>query len=54
MYHVAESLSAMYHQVGGHWGNCQPFNTLSAKFFRGNRNIYVHFMSFIYIDMTES
>ena len=26
---------------------------LHAKFFRGNKNIYVHFMSFLQIDMTQ-
>ena len=28
-------------------------NPLHAKFFRGNINIYLHFMSFIHIDMTR-
>ena len=26
---------------------------LHAKFFRGNKNIYLHFMSFLHIDMTQ-
>ena len=29
------------------------FNPLHAKFFRGNKNIYLHFMSFPYIDITQ-
>ena len=28
-------------------------NTLHAKFFRGNKNIYLHCMSFIHIDKTQ-
>ena len=28
------------------------FNPLRAKFFRGNKNIYLHFKSFLHIDMT--
>ena len=28
-------------------------NPLHAKFFRGNENIYLHFMSFIHIDLTQ-
>ena len=28
-------------------------NPLYAKFFRGNINIYLHFVSFFYIDMTQ-
>ena len=28
-------------------------NPLCAKFFRRNKNIYLHFMSFLHIDMTE-
>ena len=29
------------------------FNPLRAKFFRGNINIYLHFVSFLHIDMTQ-
>ena len=29
------------------------FNPLHAKFFRGNKNIYLHFMLFLHIDMTQ-
>ena len=29
------------------------FNPLHAKFFRGNKNIYLYFMSFFHIDMTQ-
>ena len=29
------------------------FNPLSAKFFRGNINIYLHFVSFLHIDTTQ-
>ena len=28
-------------------------NSLHAKFFRGNKNIYLYFMSFLHIDMTQ-
>ena len=28
-------------------------NPLHAKFFRRNKNIYLHFMSFLHIDMTQ-
>ena len=28
------------------------FNPLRANFFRGNRNIYLHFMPFLHVDMT--
>ena len=28
-------------------------NPLHAKFFRGNKNIYLHFMSLLHIDMTQ-
>ena len=28
-------------------------NPLRVKFFRGNKNIYLHFMSFLHIDMTQ-
>ena len=28
-------------------------NPLHAKFFRGNKNIYLHFMSFFHIDMSQ-
>ena len=28
-------------------------NPLRAKFFRGNKNIYLHFMSILHIDMTQ-
>ena len=28
-------------------------NSLHAKFFRGNINLYLHFMSFLHIDKTQ-
>ena len=28
-------------------------NPLCAKLFRGNKNIYLHYMSFLHIDMTQ-
>ena len=28
------------------------FNPLHANFFRGNKNIYLHFMSFLHVDIT--
>ena len=33
--------------------NMSLFNPLHAKFFRVNINIYLHFMSFLHIDMTQ-
>ena len=30
-----------------------PLPQLNAKFFRGNKNIYLHFMSFLHVDMTQ-
>ena len=30
-----------------------PINSLHAKFFRGNINMYLHFMSLLHIDMTQ-
>ena len=30
-----------------------PFNPLRAKFFRGNLNIYLYFISLLHIDMTQ-
>ena len=32
---------------------CSAINPLRAKFFRGNINIYLHFVSFLYIDTTQ-
>ena len=29
------------------------FNPLHAKFFRGNKNTYLHYMSFLHTDMTQ-
>ena len=29
------------------------FNPLRAKFFRGNKNIYLHFISFLHIDKAQ-
>ena len=29
-------------------------NPLRAKFFRGNKNIYLHFMSFLHMDMAQA
>ena len=29
------------------------FNPLCAEFFWGNKNIYLHFMSFLHIDMAQ-
>ena len=34
------------------FGTCR-INPLHAKFFRGIKNIYLHFMSFLYIDMAQ-
>ena len=31
----------------------QKLNPLLANFFRGNKNIYFRFMSFLHIDMTQ-
>ena len=32
----------------------EKINPLRPNFFRGNRNIYLHFMSFLHIDMTQA
>ena len=34
-------------------GATAHFNRLRAKFFRGNTNMYLHFMSFLHIDLTQ-
>ena len=34
------------------FGYCSKFNPLRAIFFRGNINIYLHFVSFLHIDKT--
>ena len=40
--------------VGNAANMCDPFiNPLRAKFFRGNINIYLHFVSFPHIDATQ-
>ena len=40
--------------VTAHYGMLMwVFNPLHAKFFRGNKNIYLHFMSFLHIDMMQ-
>ena len=37
-----------------HWNNnSNILNPLHAKFFRGNINIYLHFMSLLHIDLTQ-
>ena len=36
-----------------HYLNHIMINPLSAKFFRGNINIYLHFISLLHIDMTQ-
>ena len=42
------------HFMKGLWAhNPNLINPLRAKFFRGNSNIYLHFMSFLQIDMTQ-
>ena len=33
--------------------NLYHLNPLRAKFFRGNINVYLHFMSLLHIDMTQ-
>ena len=33
--------------------NILKLNPLHAKFFRGNRNIYLHFMSFLHINKAQ-
>ena len=35
------------------FGSWKHINRLRAKFFRGNINIYLHFVSFLHIDMTQ-
>ena len=42
--------------IGGysfHQFSVNHFNPLRAKFFRGNMNIYVHFVSFLHIDTMQ-
>ena len=52
-----EDITMSHSQYHGCWwpGNArdQILNPLPAKFFRGSKNIYLHFMSFLYIDMTQ-
>ena len=33
--------------------NCSQFNPLHAKSFSRNKNIYLHFMSFLHIEMKQ-
>ena len=33
---------------------CRDLNPLRAKFFRGNINIYLHFISLLHIDMKQA
>ena len=43
----------MFHNVRTHGGGCKNVNPLRAKLFKGNKNIYLHFMSFLHIDLTQ-
>ena len=38
---------------GNEKARCTLSNPLRAKFFRGNTNIYLHFVSFLHIDATQ-
>ena len=42
-----------FHQCYLHHSEMTDINFLRAKFFRGNLNIYLHFVSFLHIDMTQ-
>ena len=43
-----------YKSMNQHYTSQQlEINPLRAKFFRGNINIYLHFVSFLHIDMTH-
>ena len=48
-------LSQCWHRSLSPYGVTRPqwVNLLHAKFFRGNINIYIHFMSLLHIDMTQ-
>ena len=39
-------------RTGSQWGGVE-LNPLRAKFFRGNINIYLHFISLLHIDVTQ-
>ena len=45
----------LYYNAGGLelTDTSSNFNLLCAKFFRGNKNIYLHVMSFLLTDMTH-
>ena len=47
-YDVLQKESTLHCFPGAHY-----FNPLRAKFFRGDINIYLHFMSLLHIDMTQ-
>ena len=52
-YYMIDSFihSFIFWHVSEHVTLADIFNPLRAKFFGGNKNIYSHFMSFLYIDM---
>ena len=43
----------VYIYIRSHPSWNEAFNPLRAKFFRGNINIYLHFVSFLHIDATQ-
>ena len=54
--HGTSVLLALYEvipSVTGGFPSQKSINPLRAKFFRGNINIYLHFMSLLHIDMTQ-
>ena len=51
---------SLSHKPSAIWNQWQPkkidgeiFHPLHAKFFIGNKNIYLHFVSFLHIDMSQ-
>ena len=47
-------MTSILSSLGGYdWVPLQWFNPLRAKFFRGNINIYLHFVSFLHIDTMQ-
>ena len=56
LYHLKKKQNQWCDMICGHHSSIndyQTFNPLRAKFLKGNRNIYLHFMSFLQIDMTQ-
>ena len=55
---MCHKIFVRYHQLffmtsSGQQEEQELINPLRAKFFRGNINIYLHFVSFLHIDMAQ-